>query len=371
MSDEPLLLTPGPLTTSKATKEAMLRDWGSRDVQFIELTDRVCRKLEEIAGVDSAAPSHVCVPIQGSGTFAIEAAIATLVPRDGKVLVLINGAYGQRITKICEVNGRDFLTLETPEDTPPSPEQVASCLNDDPAITHVTAIHCETTSGILNPIAEIASVVAEAGRELIIDAISTFGALPLSVDEVECAAIVASANKCLEGVPGVGFAIVKQDVLTASVGNATSLSLDFYDQWQYLQSTGQWRFTPSTHVLAALAQALVEHEQEGGVAGRGSRYQENCQALVEGMQALGFKSYLTDDLQAPIIVTFLKPDDKNFEFEDFYSKLHAHGFAIYPGKLTKVDSFRVGCIGHITKIDIENAVKTIGEVIGEMGVFLK
>tara|TARA_B100000315_G_scaffold185427_1_gene174565 strand:+ start:10401 stop:11510 length:1110 start_codon:yes stop_codon:yes gene_type:complete len=368
MSDEPLLLTPGPLTTSKKTKEAMLRDWGSRDAQFIELTARVCQKLAAIAGVNPVSPSHVCVPVQGSGTFAVEATIDTLVPRDGKVLVLINGAYGQRMAKICEVNGRSFVTLETAEDTPPQADQIGACLKDDPAITHVAAVHCETTSGILNPIEEIAAVVARENRQLIIDAMSTFGALPLNVGDIECAAVVASANKCLEGVPGAGFAIIKQSELAASEGNATSLSLDLYDQWQNLVKTGQWRFTPPTHVLAALDQALAEHEQEGGVEGRGRRYQENCQALVSGMRALGFKTYLSDNLQAPIIVTFHMPSDENFDFDEFYTRLQGRGFAIYPGKLTKVDSFRVGCIGHITKSDIENAVKAVGEVIEEMGV---
>jgi len=363
MSDEPLLLTPGPLTTSSETKEAMLRDWGSRDAQFIELTARVCQKLETIGGVDPDGRSHICVPIQGSGTFAIEATIDTLVPRDGKVLVLINGAYGRRIANICEVNGRSLVTLETAEDTPPSPDEVAAYLKDDPEITHVAAVHCETTSGILNPIAEIAVVVAKAGRRLIIDAMSTFGALPLSISEVECVAIVASANKCLEGVPGVGFAIIKQSELAVSAGNATSLSLDLHGQWQNLEKTGQWRFTPPTQVLAALDQALIEHEAEGGVAGRGQRYQENCQVLVDGMRALGFKIYLSDNLQAPIIVTFHMPEDENFKFDNFYTKLHERGFAIYPGKLTKVDSFRIGCIGHITKSDIEKAVEAVGAII--------
>ena len=371
MSDEPLLLTPGPLTTSKATKEAMLRDWGSRDAQFIELTATVCQKLEAIAGADQNTRSHVCVPIQGSGTFAVEATIDTLVPRDGKVLALINGAYGQRIAKICEVKGRAFVTLKTAEDTPPEADLVAVRLKDDPAITHVAAVHCETTSGILNPIAEIATVVAEAGRQLIIDGMSTFGALPLSVGEIKCAAIVASANKCLEGVPGVGFAIIKQSELAASAGNASSVSLDLYDQWQYLEKTDQWRFTPPTHVLAALDQALIEHEREGGVEGRGNRYHENCQTLMHGMQELGFKSYLPDILQAPIIVTFLPPDDANFKFDKFYAKLQDRGFAIYPGKLTKVDSFRIGCIGHITRSNIENAVEAVAAAIEEIGVTLK
>jgi 2-aminoethylphosphonate-pyruvate transaminase len=366
MSDEPLLLTPGPLTTSKATKKAMLRDWGSRDGKFIELTAGICQKIEAIAGVDADNPSHSCVLIQGSGTFAVEATIDSLVPRDGKVLVLINGAYGLRIAKICEINGRDYVTLETAENEPPTADQVADYLKKDPAISYVVAVHCETTSGILNPIADIAGVISEAGRLLIIDAMSSFGALPLDVGEVPCAAIIASSNKCLEGVPGIGFAIIDKTVLAEAGGNATSLSLDLVDQWQNFEKTGQWRFTPPTHVLAALNQALLEHEAEGGVNGRGQRYQENCQTLVNGMNALGFKTYLSGNLQAPIIVTFHLPAANSFKFEDFYDRLNERGFAIYPGKLTKVDSFRIGCIGHLTKTDIENAVAAVAAVLAEL-----
>ena len=304
--------------------------------------------------------------IQGSGTFAVEATIDSLVPRDGKVLVLINGAYGLRIAKICEINGRDYVTLETAENEPPTADQVADYLKKDPAISYVVAVHCETTSGILNPIADIAGVISEAGRLLIIDAMSSFGALPLDVGEVPCAAIIASSNKCLEGVPGIGFAIIDKTVLAEAGGNATSLSLDLVDQWQNFEKTGQWRFTPPTHVLAALNQALLEHEAEGGVNGRGQRYQENCQTLVNGMNALGFKTYLSGNLQAPIIVTFHLPAANSFKFEDFYDRLNERGFAIYPGKLTKVDSFRIGCIGHLTKTDIENAVAAVAAVLAEL-----
>ena len=366
MSKEPMLLPPGPLTTSKATKEAMLRDWGSRDAAFIKLSAEICQKLEILAGVEPENPSHCCVLIQGSGTFVVEAALDTLVPKDGKVLVLVNGAYGARMARICEIKGRSYEIFETDEDTPPDAEQLAKHLADDPEITHVAAVHCETTSGILNPIAEIADTIAKAERHLIIDAMSSFGALPLNVQDVACATILASSNKCLQGVPGVGFAIIEKTALTASKGNATSLSLDLYDQWQNFEQTGQWRFTPPTHVLAALGQALIEHEAEGGIEGRGRRYQENCQTLVAGMQRLGFSTYLSDNLQAPIIVTFNLPSEGNFEFEQFYDKLHDRGFAIYPGKLTKADSFRIGCIGDITKVDIENAVKAIAEVMAEM-----
>ena len=365
---EPLLLTPGPLTTSNLVKEATLKDWGSRDQDFIELTARICRRIEDIAGVDPDRTHHVCVPVQGSGTFAVEAALDTVLSRSATVLVLINGAYGHRIARICGYIGRSFVTLETAEDQVPTIEQIEKKLSAEPAITHLATVHCETTSGILNPIEEIASLAHQKGIGLIIDAMSSLGALPLDVTELNCAALVASSNKCLQGLPGVGFAVMEKTVLAGSEGNATSLSLDLFDQWRNFEKTGQWRFTPPTHVLAALDQALVELDEEGGVAGRGTRYQDNCQTLVDGMRGLGFETYLPDDLQAPIIVTFHPPKDLKFGFEDFYNRLRDKGFAIYPGKLTQADSFRMGCIGDLSAKDIKNAVTAVGAVIGEMGI---
>ncbi|MEE2999297.1 MAG: 2-aminoethylphosphonate--pyruvate transaminase [Pseudomonadota bacterium] len=368
MTDKQVLFTPGPLSTSKATKNAMLRDWGSRDAEFITLTQEIKLAIEKIAGVEEKAPTHNCVLIQGSGTFVIEATIDTLIPRGTKILVLINGAYGRRIAKICQLHNRPYVTLETDEDTPPTKKQVLDLLKTEKSITHVLAVHCETTSGILNPIVEVSDAVAEAGRILIIDAMSSFGALPLSVSSIKCAAIVASSNKCLEGVPGIGFAIVEKTILSNCKNNASSLSLDLYDQWQNFENTGQWRFTPPTHVLAALRQALDEHDAEGGVEGRGYRYRENCEMLVKGMKALGFKPYLCGELQSPIIVTFCIPEAIDFDFAQFYGRLHKRGFLIYPGKITKADSFRIGCIGQIQKIDIKNLVVAVADTIEEMGI---
>ena len=371
MTDEPLLLTPGPLSTSTKTKNAMLRDWGSRDTKFIALTQEITRKLENIAGVDDNSPQYDCVLIQGSGTFAIEATIDTLIPADANTLVLINGAYGRRMAKICKIHKRSYVVLETEENAPPSGIQVSKILKEDESITHVLAVHCETTSGILNPISEISQAVRSAGRQLIIDAMSSFGALDLNISKLKCTAIVASSNKCLEGVPGVGFAIIDRTVLVNSENNATSLSLDLFDQWQNFNKTGQWRFTPPTHVLAALGQALNEHETDGGVEGRRKRYQDNCEALIKGMTALGFKPYLRNNLQAPIIVTFLQPEIARFQFLKFYNRLLNLGFMIYPGKLTKVDTFRVGCIGQIKTADINNLVGAVSSVLLEMGLKLK
>ena len=362
---EPLLLTPGPLTTSRTTREAMLRDWGSRDTDFIALNARVRDRLVDIAG---ARGSHVCVPVQGSGTFAIEATVGTLLPRDGKMLVLVNGAYGKRIMRICQMIGRAHVAIETAEDVPNDVAALDAALAADPSISHVAAIHCETTSGILNPIEAIAETVARHGRSLMIDAMSAFGAIPLDAAKVPFDALVASSNKCIEGLPGVGYAIIRESVLAAAAGNAHSLSLDLHDQWKTMEGNGQWRFTPPTHVLAGFDQALAEHAAEGGVAGRGGRYGANCRILVDGMRALGFETLLPDELQAPIIVTFHTPSDPAFDFKIFYDGLRQRGYVIYPGKLTVAESFRIGCIGHVFESDIRGALAAVEEVLNEMGV---
>lgn len=361
---EPILLTPGPLTTSLATKTAMLSDWGSWDGAFNALTADVCRQLVEIAG---ASDTHVCVPLQGSGTFAVEAAIGNLVPRDGKLLVLANGAYGKRMARLTEVIGRQVTVYETPDDTPPSPAAVAARLAADPAITHVGAIHCETSTGILNPVAEIAEVVAQAGRRLIIDAMSAFGALPLDAREVQYDALIASSNKCLEGVPGMGFVIVRHDALQAAEGNSHSLALDLVDQYRYMQKSGQWRFTPPTHVVAAFAAALDQYQAEGGQPARLARYLANYATLCEGLEQLGLRRFLPAELQAPIIVTWHAPAHPGYDFKRFYEAVRARGFVLYPGKLTEVETFRVGCIGAIDHAEIRQAVAAVGEVLAEFG----
>jgi 2-aminoethylphosphonate-pyruvate transaminase len=362
---DPWLLTPGPLTTSRAVKEAMLHDWGSRDVEFIKLNARVRERLVELAGGQG---THVCVPLQGSGTFIVEAMIGTLVPRSGKLAILINGSYGTRMVRMCEYLGRDRVVLETPEDTPVDPAALDAALAADAAITHVVVVHCETTSGVLNPVEEIAAVTGCRGRRLLVDAMSAFGALPLDAAATSYDALVASSNKCLEGVPGIGFAIIRRSALEGARGNASSLSLDLYDQWVAMEKTRQWRFTPPTHVLAALDQALAEHAAEGGVAGRGARYANNCRILVEGLRALGFETLLPDALQAPIIVTVRMPADPKFNFESFYDRLSRRGFVIYPGKLTVADSFRIGCIGRLGENEMRDVLRAIGEILAETGV---
>lgn len=362
---DPILLTPGPLTTTAATKEAMLRDWGSRDAHFIALNAGV---RERLVAIVHGQGTYVCVPVQGSGTFAVEATIGTLVPKKGKALVLINGAYGKRMARILDYMGRTYSTYETAEDTPPDPAAVDKILAADPAVTHVLVVHCETTSGILNPVEKIADVVARRGRKLLIDAMSALGAIPLDARATPFDAVMASSNKNLEGVPGMGFAIIRKESIEAAKGNAHSLSLDLHDQWVSMEKNKQWRFTPPTHVIAAFAKALDQFEAEGGVKGRGARYARNCRVLVDGMRAMGFETLLPDSLQAPIIVTFKMPADPKFKFQAFYDALKERGYVIYPGKLTVADSFRVGCIGAIGEAEIKGALLAVRAVMAEMGV---
>lgn len=362
---DPLLLTPGPLTTSLRTKQAMLHDWGSWDAAFNRITADVCRQLVAIAhGEDS----HVCVPLQGSGTFSVEAALGTLVPRQGKVLVPNNGAYCARILKILGYLGREAVELLFAEDQPADPAVIEAALAADPAITHVAQVHCETGTGILNPLAEIAAAVARQGRELIVDAMSSFAALDIDLRTTPIAALVAASGKCLEGVPGMGFVIVRRSALEAAAGNCHSLAMDLHDQWIYMQKTTQWRFTPPTHVVVALHSALAQYAEEGGLAARQARYAANCAALVDGMAGLGLEPFLAPEHQAPIIVTFHAPASPNYDFKAFYAAVRDRGFILYPGKLTEVETFRVGCIGALTVQDIAKVVDAVAATLRDMQV---
>jgi 2-aminoethylphosphonate-pyruvate transaminase len=365
---DPLLLTPGPLTTAKSVKEVMVHDWGSRDAAFLRINREVMERLPEIVHGEG---TYVTVPMQGSGTFAVEAMLTTFVPPDGKVLLLINGAYGQRAKRILEIARRKVVVHETAEDTPPDLGEVERVLKRSKAITHVFAVYCETTSGIRNPIEAVAEVCTRTGKRLLVDAMSAFGALPLDARKARFDAVAASSNKCIEGVPGLGFVICRREALAETAGNATTLVLDLHDQHQAFEKTGQYRFTPPIHVIVAFHKALEEFFAEGGVAGRGGRYGENARVLIDGMRALGFTTLLPPALQAPIIVTFHMPRHPRFVFQHFYDALKDRGYVIYPGKLTVADSFRIGCIGRLYPKDMQGAVAAVREVLDEMGVRLE
>jgi 2-aminoethylphosphonate-pyruvate transaminase len=363
--NDPILLTPGPLTTSLRTKQAMLNDWGSWDAAFNAITASLRKDLVEIV---NGGAEYTCVPLQGSGTFSVEAAVGTLVPRDGKVLVPNNGAYCARIARICKYLNRAVVDLPVPEDQPTTGAIVDAALAADPSITHVAQVHCETGAGVLNDLIGVAEVCARRGKGLIVDAMSSFAALPIDVRKSPFDALIAASGKCLEGVPGMGFVIVRRSVLEARAGNAHSLAMDLHDQYEYMEKTTQWRYTPPTHVVAALRVAVDQYKEEGGQPVRHARYAKNCETLIAGMAALGFRPFLTPAVQAPIIVTFHAPADPAYDFKTFYAKTRDRGYILYPGKLTQVETFRVGCIGAIDANEMRNVVAAVAATLQDMGI---
>ncbi|MCL4744073.1 MAG: 2-aminoethylphosphonate--pyruvate transaminase [Burkholderiaceae bacterium] len=365
MDRDKILLTPGPLTTTLRTKLAMLRDWGSWDSQFNAVTAQLRSRLLEIV---HAGKTHTVVPLQGSGTFAVEAAVATLVPRDGHVLVLDNGAYCKRAAKLTQLMGRRATVVEFDEAEAVSVSRLEAALAADASVTHVLVVHCETGTGVLNPLEALARACEKAGKGLIVDAMSTFGALPIDARTLRFDALVAASGKCLEGVPGMGFVVVREEALRRCAANSQSLSMDLHDQHAYMERTGQWRFTPPTHVVVALNEALAQYEAEGGQPARLARYSANCATLIGAMRDLGFEPFLREELQAPIIVTFHAPADPNYEFRRFYEMARDRGFILYPGKLTQLETFRVGCIGAIGPNEMRQAVEAVADVVRTIGL---
>ncbi len=365
-SKDKVLFTPGPLTTSRTVKRAMLRDLGSRDIEFIGIVREIRRRLLVLGGV----PDHgyEAIPMQGSGTFALESVISSTVPADGKLLVAVNGAYGRRIEQIARVLKIEVAALIFPENQAVDAEKVAAALERDTAITHVAVVHCETTTGIMNPIREIGAVVQRAKRLYFVDAMSSFGAVPLNLADWSIDYLVSSSNKCIEGVPGFAFVLARREALAATEGFARSLSLDLLAQWKGLERDGQFRFTPPVHALVAFYQALLELEREGGVEARAARYRHNHRTLIDGMRALGFREYLAPELQGYIITSFLYPDDSGFRFAEFYARLSQKGFVIYPGKISQGNCFRIGHIGRIFASDIEDLLAAIRSTLAAMGV---
>jgi 2-aminoethylphosphonate-pyruvate transaminase len=364
-----LLFTPGPLTTSLSVKQAMLHDAGSWHHEFGAVVEAIRGQLLALAGV-SRADGYEAVLMQGSGTFGVEAVLASVLPPEGKLLVIANGAYGERIVQMARRLKIEHVVQRCAEDAVPDHRETETLLRADAAISHVALVHCETTSGILNPLESAGEVVRAAGRSFIVDAMSSFGAIPVSITGSGIDYLVASPNKCLEGVPGFSFVIARRAALLASDGCARSLSLDLLDQLRGFEKNGQFRFTPPTHALLACARALEELELEGGISARGARYRRNQEVLVEGMKRMGFRPWLAAERQSFIITAFHFPESPEFDFDQFYQRLSARGFIIYPGKLTRADTFRIGSIGRIFEADITALLAAIRGLMHEMGVML-
>lgn len=365
-----LLFTPGPLTTSFSVKEAMLHDAGSWHFEFNALVATIRERLLALAGV-SRAQGYEAVLLQGSGSFGVEAVLQTCVPANGRVAVLSNGAYGERMIQMLQHARIAYVVLRTAENTPSDPVALDRALAADPGITHVAAVHCETTTGILNPIEELGRVTRRHRRSYLVDAMSSFGALPIDLAGWGIDHLISSANKCLEGVPGFSFIIARREALLASEGHARSLCMDLLAQLKGFEKNGQFRYTPPTHSILAFARALDELEAEGGPPARRARYQRNHETLVTGMQALGFRPYLDPAMQSCIITSFLFPADPEFTFDAFYRRLSDKGFIIYPGKISQADTFRIGSIGRLFEADIHALLAAVQQTVNELGILVE
>ncbi|MCC7164849.1 MAG: 2-aminoethylphosphonate--pyruvate transaminase [Anaerolineae bacterium] len=361
-NDKPLF-TPGPLTTSRTVKQAMLRDLGSRDGEFLRVVREIRAQLLQVAGLGD---DYTAGLMQGSGTFSVEAVIGSTIPPQGKVLILANGAYGKRMVAMARALRIEHTVIEYPEHCSTSAQDAANALARDPALTHVAMVHSETTSGLVNDIAAVGAHVKTFGKKFIVDAMSSFGGIETDWRAVGADYIVSSANKCIEGVPGFGFILARRSALVETEGWARSLAMDLFAQIKGLEGDGQFRFTPPTHALLAFYQALDELTREGGVRARAARYRANYQTLVAGTRALGLREYLDPRLQGHIIVSFLYPDDPRFDFKTFYERLNERGYVIYPGKVGSANCFRIGCIGRLFPADVQNLVNAMRVTLDEM-----
>ncbi|HBK7246773.1 TPA: 2-aminoethylphosphonate--pyruvate transaminase [Vibrio cholerae] len=358
MKNAYLLLTPGPLSTSEPVREAMLKDWCTWDDDYnLEIVEVIRRKLVTLATTQSG---YTSVLMQGSGTASVEAIIGSVMLPTDKLLVIDNGAYGARIAQIAQYLNIACRVIAPGETAQPNLDDIADVLTHDPEITHVAIVHCETTTGMLNPIAEVAKIAKQHGKRVILDAMSSFGGIPMDIGALGIDFMISSANKCIQGVPGFGFVIAKRIELEQCQGRARSLTLDLFDQWQCMEKNhGKWRFTSPTHTVRAFYQALLELENEGGIAARYQRYQTNQTKLVKGMRELGFAPLLPEKLHSPIITSFYSPGHSDYQFAEFYQRLKQQGFVIYPGKVSHADCFRIGNIGEVYPQDIERLLSAM------------
>ena len=365
-----LLLTPGPLTTTRTVRESMMQEYSTWDVDYNGIVQSIRTRLVELATSDAAnLDTHTAVLMPGSGTFTVESVVGSVIPSDGKLLVLNNGAYGARITTIARMLRIEAVELGQAEIEPTDLGQVEQMLAGDTAITHVAMVHCETTTGMLNPVEAVGEIVRRLGRVFILDAMSSFGGIPMSMELTGAHYLISSASKCIQGVPGCGVVVADRAMLEATEGWSRSHSLDLFDQWREMETNGgKWRFTSPTHVVSAFARPLDELKDEGGIEARHTRYVANQKTMVKGMRALGFRTLLGDDLQSPIITSFYYPDSAEFEFQKFYDALKSRGFVIYPGKVSHAQCFRIGSIGDVQPEDMTGLVGRISEVIDELGV---
>lgn len=361
-----LLFTPGPLTTSYNVKQSMLSDYGSRDNKFIDIISNIRSRLLDIANV--SPDDYTVIPIQGSGTYGVESVLCSSVDRQEGVLIIVNGAYGERMINICRHHNIQYFVHRVQDNETYDFAAIEKLLNNDAQdVSHIAIIHNETTSGLINDLESIGELATKYKKSYIVDAMSSFGAYDIDFADCGIDYLISSSNKCIESVPGFSYVIARKSKLhNECIDNSSSLSLNLYAQYDGFNKNGQFRFTPPTHTLLAFNTALNELQQEGGIHERAKRYQQNQTIIHNKMNELGFKRYIDDDLQGYIISSYYYSSDKNWSFTAFYNKLNDRGFVIYPGKVSQADCFRIGHIGRIFKEDSERLAQAIDDVCKEM-----
>jgi 2-aminoethylphosphonate-pyruvate transaminase len=363
-----LLLIPGPVTTRPEVRAAMALDIAPWDNETRASFARIKGRVLEIAG--GHEPGHAALALQGCGHFATEAAVRSFVPTDGKLLVPLTGSYAERMLRLAREAGRQTAELPVPDGESVAPLSVAAALAADPAISHVGLVYSETSSGIVHDPVGVGRVVHAAGRRLLVDAVSAFGALPMDVSaQPELDAVWFSTNKCLEGLPGITFTIVRADRLEGTAGRAGSWSFDLADvHAHHLRGPGVFRFTPPAQVMASFAVALDLFDAEGGRAARLARYRTNADTLRAGIIRIGLSPTLPAAVQGPIILNVDAPDDAAWTLQGFVDRLKAHGFLISNFHNTAHPTFRVGCIGALTAEDMSRFVGAVDATLTAMGI---
>jgi len=375
-----LLFTPGPLLVTDAVKQAMQIDYGSRDTYFMETVSKIRQGVVDIAGISSSEEKAkwTCVPMQGSGTMGVEAAISTCAPRKNpKALVVCNGAYGIRHTNICRRLGIETSTFEFAEGAQLDLQKFEDAIKNTKDLTTFVTVHSETSTGVINPIEDMTPIVKRhhPNATVIVDAMSSFGGFPIETDKV-ADVLVSSFNKCIQGVPGASLCLARKDFLTQVCKNQSrSFTLDLTMQFEALEKSGQFPFTPPTHVITAFRQALEELEQEGGVEARYKRFKSNSDYVIDEMLDIGFSLFIKDRKAkhlGPFIVPFDFPQkETGWEFTWFYEYLKDRNCVIYPGKASKADTFRIGCIGDLHREDFKLLIESVKGALKEKNISLK
>ncbi|WP_118988029.1 2-aminoethylphosphonate--pyruvate transaminase [Photorhabdus sp. CRCIA-P01] len=357
------LFTPGPSNTSDRVRAALTCDIGTRTPQMKALTQRLRQQIAEVA---NCGGDFSVVPLQGSGTFAVEAMLTSLLPTGESCLILVNGPYGERMVDICQIYELPHHVLYTDPLKPISVTDVVDYLESHPDIASLALIHFETGIGILNPLAALLELAEQRGKSVFVDSMSAFGLLPISFTSPALQAVAASSNKILHGAPGLGFVIARSSALEQPRLRRT-LSLNLQAQYHGFQHDGMWRFTPPVQVIAALSCAISEYMQQGGQAARLRRYQQIASRVIGGLAQWGIQPLVTEIYGAPVITTFVLPFSSNVLSARLLSeRLLSYQLVIYPSQVSEVNSFRIGFIGELTDHDVDRLIAAIGEIVSDI-----